>query len=110
MQTDWSSEIFQPHLKILKKYALEGKKLTQLYSSTLIHKHGLNCRLYRGHYVINEFMELMLSLLCSLHVHDTDDVYLYAHGAQNNGCHNAPQCIKALSLSSPTIIREYQCG
>nr|AXM05163.1 odorant receptor [Campoletis chlorideae] len=40
MQTDWKSDTFQPHLEILKKYALEGKKLTQVYSvcmySTLI--------------------------------------------------------------------------
>nr|AXM05166.1 odorant receptor [Campoletis chlorideae] len=32
MQTDWKSDTFQPHLEILKKYALEGKKLTQVYS------------------------------------------------------------------------------
>ncbi|XP_043273903.1 odorant receptor 9a-like isoform X1 [Venturia canescens] len=31
MQADWSADIFQPHLEIFKKYATDGKKLTQLY-------------------------------------------------------------------------------
>lgn len=37
MQADWKSDVFQPHLEILKKYALEGKQLTQVYTGTLIY-------------------------------------------------------------------------
>ncbi|XP_043273906.1 uncharacterized protein [Venturia canescens] len=35
MQTDWQSDILQPHLEILKKYAMEGKKLTQIYGACM---------------------------------------------------------------------------
>ena len=31
MQIDWNTDIFEPQLEILKTYAQEGKKLTEIY-------------------------------------------------------------------------------
>ncbi|XP_043273341.1 uncharacterized protein [Venturia canescens] len=32
MRSDWKSDILQPHLEVLRKYAMEGKSLTRFYS------------------------------------------------------------------------------
>ena len=31
MQIDWNTDIFEPQIEILKTYAEEGKKLTEIY-------------------------------------------------------------------------------